>query len=304
MRSSPSRRAAPQGAVPGPQISGGQGHRQPGVPLPRNFRPIAAHRQQQSAVHPHRMVGDQPEPQIRRRPQQRLQQLCRTLQRWRGQQAPDLPRQRAVQPPWRHHQHRLAGHRVPEGIPRVAKGGEGRLPAAEAHPGRHQLPPDALSGRRPEHHRQHQIGRGGGNQQDPGVHVRVEHAVHHRHAATGQQAQSQHTTRQGAGDGEEQQRQPQQLLLPAVGRQRQQHPRRQLHRRGGKKAQSRQEHRHGIGAPQQPRQQIPAPPEGDPRQPAHGERKQIVHQRIQHEHAVHIHHGQVRRPLSVPRNIL
>ena len=169
---------------------------------------------------------------------------------------------------------------------------------ANAHPDRHQLAVHALFGRCPEHHRQHQIGRGGGGQQHLGVHVRIEHAVHHGHAASGQQAQPQHAPGHGAGDGKEQQRQPQQLLLPAVGRQRQQHARRQLHRRRREKAQPRQKHRHRVGAPQQSRQQIPPPPEGDPRQPAHGEHQQIVHQRVQHKHAVHIHHGQTAPPPS------
>ena len=151
-----------------------------------------------------------------------------------------------------------------------------------------------------KHHCQNQIGRGRGGQQHLCIHVRVEHAVHHRHAAPRHQAQGQHAPGHGTGDGEQQQRQPQQLCLSSIGRQRQQYACRQLHRRCGEKAQPRQKYRHGIGAPQQARQKVASPPEGNARQTRGAEHQQIVHQRVQHKHAVHIHHGQAIRLPSVP----
>ncbi|CAN4030609.1 TnpV protein, partial [Dysosmobacter welbionis] len=93
---------------------------------------------------------------------------------------------------------------------------------------------------------------------------------------------------------------PQQLCLSSIGRQRQQYACRQLHRRCGEKAQPRQKYRHGIGAPQQARQKVASPPEGNARQTRGAEHQQIVHQRVQHKHAVHIHHGQAIRLPSVP----
>ena len=300
MVSSPSSRAAPQGAVSRPQLCGGKGNRQSGIPLPRHLRPVAAHRQQQSARHSHRVVGDQTEPQLRRRPHHGLQQLCGTLQRSAVQQRADLSWKRAVQPPRRHHQHWRPGDRIPQGVSRVAESGKRRGPPGQTHLCPHQLAPDALSRRRTKHHCQNQIGRGRSGQQHLCIHVRVEHAVHHRHAAPRHQAQGQHAPGHGTGDGEQQQRQPQQLCLSSIGRQRQQYACRQLHRRCGEKAQPRQKYRHGIGAPQQARQKVASPPEGNARQTRGAEHQQIVHQRVQHKHAVHIHHGQAIRLPSVP----
>ena len=68
----------------------------------------------------------------------------------------------------------------------------------------------------------------------------------------------------------------------------QQHPRRQLHRRLGQKAQPRQKHRRRVSAPGQGRQCVAPPPQGKPRQPGRAEEEQIVHQSVQNKHAVYV----------------
>lgn len=229
-------------------------------------------------------------PQLRRRPAHRRQQVRRSAERLRCQHLPDFPRQHGVQSAGSRHQHRLSCRRIPQCVSAVPQGGQLCDPAADADPHRERLAADTVLCRRPEHHRQHQICRGGGDQQDFGVYVRVKDAVHHRHGAARQQSQRQHTAREAAGDREQQQRQAEQLFLPAVGQQRQQHTCRRLCRRGGQKAAPGQEHRYGIGAARQSRQQIPSPPEGHSRQPGGQQEQQIIHRRIQDKHAVHIYH--------------
>ena len=227
--------------------------------------------------------------------------MCQCLS---GEQSADLPGENTVQTSWRHHQHRRPGHGVPQRIPCVTEGGEGRLPPAQTHPGRDQFSPDALSGSRPEDHCQHQIGCGGGNQQNLRVHICVKHTVHHRHTAACQHTQCQHTPGHGAGDGKQQQCQPQQLFLSPIGHQRHENPGRQLHRRSGEKSQSRQKRRHGVSSAQQACQKIPPPPEGDPGQTPHGQYQQIVHQGVQHEHTVYVYHGQGPLPLPADGTII
>ena len=267
MVSSPSSRTAPQGAISSSQCCGRQRCRQPGIPLSSYLDPITAHRQQQPACHANRLVGNEPKPQVRRRPNQGFQQFRRPIQRTAVQQAPDFPGKDAVQSPRGYHQHWLPGYWVSQGIPRVAEGGEGRHPPGKTHPDWHQCAADTLPGRRPEHHRQHQVSRSGGDQQHFGVHVRIKNAVHHRHAAARQQSQGQHASGHGTGDGKQQQGQPQQPLLSPVGDEGKQHAHNQLYRRFGQKFQPRQKHRHRIGPAQQSRQQVPTPPERNACQP-------------------------------------
>ena len=236
------------------------------------------------------MIRQQAGPQLRGRPAHSLQQVRRSLQPLRRQQAADLPGQAAVQGARRRHQHRLAARRIPEAVATVPEGGQFRSAPANTDPHRQQPAADAVPCRRPEHHRHHQIGRGGRDQQDLGVHIRIEDAVYRRDPAARQQPQGQNASRQGAGNGEQQQNQPQELFLPAESQQRQQDARRQLGRRGGQEPAARQEHRHGIGPAGQGRQQIASPPERQPRQPGRDQKKQIIHGRVQHKHAVHVDH--------------
>ena len=117
-----------------------------------------------------------------------------------------------------------------QGVSRIVEGRHGHYLSPQAHPHRQQPSLQSPFGRRPEHHRHHGVGRRSGDEQHPGVHIRIEDAPRHRHAA-GKEPQSQHTPGQSAGEAEKQQRQPRQLLLPAKGHQGQQYPRRRLHRR-------------------------------------------------------------------------
>ena len=267
------------------------------MPLPRNFCPVAAGRQQQPARHTHRPVGHQAPPQLRRRLPQRLQQIRREPQQPRRQKMPGLGRQSAVQGPRRHHQHRRAGHRVPQGAAGVQQGCQGGGPSAHAHPYAHQLTPQAMACRRPEHHGQNQVRRPGGDQQHFGGDVGIEDASHHRHAASRQQAQPQHASGHCTGNGKQQQRQPPQPLLGAEGDDRQDHPRRQLHRQRSQKTAPRQEHRHGVGPAQGGRQGVAPPAQGHSRQPPGAKEQQIVHQGVEHKHAVHINRRHGAAPL-------
>ena len=87
-----------------------------------------------------------------------------------------------------------------------------------------------MSRRRPENHGQHQIGRRRGEHKDSAIDVRVKHAPDRRALSAGKQAQGQHTSGHSTGDRRQQERQPEKPLLTAEGHQRQQHPRRRLHR--------------------------------------------------------------------------
>ena len=155
-----------------------------------------------------------------------------------------------------------------------------------------------MAGRRPEHHRQQQIGPGGPYEQHLGVHIRVENAVHRRHGAACHQSQGHHAARQGPGKAKEQRRQPAQMLLSAKGRQGQQHPCRRLGRRGRQKAQSRQEYRRRVAPAQGRRQRIPPPPQGHPGQPGRHQTEEIVHQSVEKKYAVQIDHRHVSALLS------
>ena len=261
------------------------------MPLAINLCPVAAHRQQQSPRHPHRPVGQQTPPQLRRRPLQRLQQVRREPQQLRCQHWPYRRRQSAVQCPRRHHQHRRPGHRVPQGAAGIQQGRHLGGPALHAHPDRRQLAAQAVAGRRPEHHRHHPIGRGGGNQQHLGGDVSIEHPLDHRHGAARQQPQAQHAPGHGAGHGQQQQRQPENPRLSAEGNHREDHPYRDLHRQQTQKAPPRQKHRHGVGPAQKGPQGITPSPQRNARKAGSAKEQQVVHERVQHEHAVHIHCG-------------
>ena len=208
------------------------------------------HRQQQSPRHPHRPVWHQAAPELRRRLLQRLQQIRRKPQQVRRQEAPDLGRQGAVQGPRGCHQHRRAGHRVPQGTAGVQQSRQSGGTAIDTHPNAYQLTPQAVPGRRPEHYCQHQIRRPGGDQQHLGGDIGVKHAPDHRHGAACQQPQPQHAPSHGTGYGKQQQCQPRQPLLPAEGDHGENHPCRDLHRQQAQKAAPRQKHRHGVGPAQ------------------------------------------------------
>ena len=229
-------------------------------------------------------------PQFRRRPLQRLQQVRREPQQLRRQQLPDLAGQGAVQGLRGHHQHRRAGHRVPRGASGVQQGRQCGTAAPKIHPHPDQLAAQTVAGRRPEHHRQNQIGRGCGDQQHFCGHICVKDTPDHRHAAACQQSQSQHAPGHGAGHGEQQQRQPQQPRLGAKGDHGKKDPCRQLHREKAQKTAPRQEYRHGIGPAQDCPQSVAPPAQSHPRQAPGAKQQQIVHQGIQHKHTVHIYH--------------
>ena len=161
------------------------------------------------------MVRQQPWPQLRGCLPDWLHQVRWRPQPLRRQQVAQLLGQTAVQSTGGRHQDGLFPRRVPEGVAAVPEGGQLRDAPADTDPHRQQLTSDAVPCCRPEHHRQHQIGRAGRDQQDLGVHIRIENAVHRRDRASCQQPQGQYAACQGAGDGEQQQDQPQELFLPA-----------------------------------------------------------------------------------------
>ena len=242
------------------------------------------------------MVGRQPGAQRRGRRPEGLQQGLRGPEALRGQQPGRRRGQDPLQDAGGRHQHRPAV-RGPEAAAAVRQGPQLRRAAPDADPDRQELPPDGVGRRRPEDHRQHGVGRRPGDDQDPGTGVGVKDAVDHRDPSAGQQAQPQDTARHGAGDGEEQQQQPQQPLLAAVGDQAQEDPRRQLHRPRGQEAQPRQEHRRRVASPGQGGQEVAPPAQGQPRQPGGGEEEEVVHQRVQSEDAVDINHRHGPSPL-------
>ena len=287
MSSSLSRRSAPQRRVARAQRRGGQSRRQPRIPGPVNFRPVRSYAQQKPRGRPHRPVGRQPGPESRSRRPQGLQQLLRRPQIPPGQQPHRLRGQGPVQGAGGRHQHRPPV-RGTEAVSAVPQGRQLRRAVSDPNPHRQELPLHAVARHPPEYHGEYRVGRRPRHRQSPGVHICVQHAVHRRNAAPRQQSQPQHTARHSAGDREKQQSQPQQLLLAAVGRQRQQHPRRQLHRGLRQEAQPRQEHRRRVNAPQQPRQGAAPPPQRQARQPGGAEEEQVVHQGVQHEHAVDV----------------
>ena len=126
---------------------------------------------------------------------------------------------------------------------------EGRQPhrsAADANGHRKQFSTHTMAGCRTEYYRQYKIGRSRSNEQDFCIHIRVKNAVADRYPAARQQPQRQDTARHSAAYCKQQQEQPQQLLLPAKGHQRQQHAHRQLGWKGTQKVQSRQEYGHRI----------------------------------------------------------
>lgn len=243
-------------------------------------------------------------PQLRRRLLQGLQQIRRESQQLRRQQPRRLGRQDAVQAPRGHHQHRRAGHRVPQSAAGVQQRRQDGGPAPHAHPCVRQLASQAVAGGGPEHHRQHQIGRRRCDQQHFGGDIRIKYAPDHRHAAACQETQPQHASGHGAGHGEQQQGQPEEPFLAAEGNHRQHHPRRGLHRQQAQKAAPGQKHRHGVSPAQRRRQNVPPPAQPDARQAPGAKQQQVVHQSVEYKHAVHIHRGHGPAPFPVTQTII
>ena len=250
------------------------------------------------------MVRQKIGPQMGRRRLKRDQKIRRRRQTLRRQQSPGLPGQQAVQGTGGGYQHRPSLRGLPKAGSSVQQRRQLHHPARRRDPDGNQLSPDTVSRRRPENHRQHQIGRPGGEYQNPAVDVRIKHASHRRDLASGQQPQRQYAPRHGAGDRQQQQRQPEKPLLATKGDDRQQHSRRRLYRACGEKAHSRQKRRCGVGPAGQGRQQIPPSPEGDTRQPSGGEQQQVIHQGVEDKHAVDVNHRHGAPPLLCPMAIL
>ena len=161
-----------------------------------------------------------------------------------------------------------------------------------------------MAGSRPEHHRQNQVGRSHGHQQHSGVHIRVKNTVAHRDPAARQQPQRQHAARHGAGYGEQQQHQAQQLFLPAESDQCQQDSHCQFGRKGAQKAHSRQKDRHGVNSAQGGGQQIPSPLQRDARQPCGHQKQNVIHGSVQEEHTVRVYHRHPAPPFRSTGSII
>ena len=194
-----------------------------------NVRPVALHGEQQA---PARRCPHRQKLRAKRRfqpPQQRQRLCCREpLQlSWKLGKAAPL-----------HRQNRGAGA-VPQAAAGIPQRREGRGLSQKHHRDRQPFTPEAVGRCRPEQHRQHKVHPRRRHQQRSAVHIRIEHTPGIGDVLSCQQSQRQNASRQRAGDGEGQQCQPPEMPLPAEGRQRQQHPRRRLHRRGGQKRASR-----------------------------------------------------------------
>ena len=158
-----------------------------------------------------------------------------------------------------------------------------------------------MAGSRPEYDGHQQIHRGGRCQQHFPVHIRIKNAVGPGQRAAGQETQPQDTPRQPAGQGKQQQRQPQQILFSSKSHQCHQDARRQLGGPGGQKAASRKEHRHGIGAAQDGRQRIPPSPQRHARQPGRDQTEEIIHHAVEQKYGIHIDHGHGSTSFVSPR---
>ncbi len=265
-----------------------------------HLQPVAAQGQQQPAA-PHRPVGEQQRPLSQ--PSQFRQLPCGILQGLRREIPPE--RRRKELPGGRRRQH---GHRLPRGIPQavaaVVEGCEGYFPACPADPQPQVLPRHPLPGRRPEDHAQHQVGCQGGDKQHPEIHPGIEDAPLHRHPA-GEEPQGQHAARHAAGEGEEQQRPPEEAPLPAEGQPRQQKARRQLPRPGCQPPKPRQEDRRRVSPAEGSRQQAAPPPGGNAGEQLRSPEQEVVHQGVQQEHAVKVHHRHAPAPpLKLPETII
>ena len=233
--------------------------------------------------------------QLRRQAGKGLQQLCRRLAG--REQPPGLQGQAGIQTPPGRHQHGTAGSRVPQRVSRVQQGRQFHDFSPDADPNRHQLPPHPAAGGGPEHHLQHDVGGSGGNDQYLYIHIGIKDAAHHRHGTAGDQPQCQHAPGHGAGNRQQQKRQPQQFLLPAEGDEGHHHAESQLHRRLGQEGAPRQKHRHGVSAANKSCQEIPQPFQRHPCKTGCGEQQQIIHQCVERKHAVHINDGHGAPPL-------
>ena len=76
--------------------------------------------------------------------------------------------------------------------------------ASNADSHRKQVTTHTVTGSRAEYHRQDEIGRGCGNQQDLRVHIRVKNTVADRDTTTCQQSKGQYAARHGTGHGKQQ----------------------------------------------------------------------------------------------------
>ena len=198
----------------------------------------------------------------------------------------------------RQHRDGSPGH-VPQLVAAVVEGGEAHLPPGPVDAQPDGPPLHAPPGRRPEHHAQKKVSRPGGDEQHPQVHLGVEYPPLHRHPA-GEKAQGQHTARHAAGEGEQQQRPPQEAPLPAKGDGRHEKPRRQLPRQACQAPQPRQEHRRGVAPAEKRRRQAAPAPGRQAGEQLRPPQQQVIHQRVEEKHAVQVHHRHPAPPFSLP----
>lgn len=226
---------------------------------------------------------------LRCRTAQLLQNICRVLQCFPGQELADLLGKRPVQSARCRYQHGLAGDRIAQGAACVQQHRQPDRLVSQTDGRGQQFLAYPVPGRCAEDPGQYGVGGGGAQKQGPGVGVRIKDAVDHRYAA-GQQPQTQHAARHGTGDRKQQHGQPQQMRLPAEYCHGQQNTCGYFYRAGAQKPKTRQKDRHRIGTAQESTQQASATPQGDACKTRRAEQHQIIHDAVEHEHAVHIHH--------------
>lgn len=264
------------------------------MPVSAHFRPRQFHRHQQSPA-AHRAVRREPGMQLRSRPEQGLQKLCRASQAIRCAQLCSRRRQDPYGGSRVQYQHGPPVSRIPQTVAAVPQRSERHAPPCGMQTHRHQRSCHPGMGRGPKDHRHQKIGGSRRAQQDSGVYIRVKDPIHHRYAPR-HQSQRQHTSGHTAGKQGKQQRQPQQPRLPPIGGQGQQHSRRSLHRCRRQKGEPRKKYSGCIQPAQKRCRQIPSPPQRDARKPRRGEQQEIVHRSVEQEHAVQIHHRHALTP--------
>lgn len=263
-----------------------------------NLHPVCPDCQQQPRGGAHRAVRNQPGAQFRSRLAQRLQQVRREPKQLRCQQPPDTLRQNSIQTPRRRHQYRLSAIGITEPVPAVPKSCQLCGTTTYANSYGQPLPPDAMAGSRPEYDGYQQICRGRRCQQNFSVHIRIKYTVGPGQSASGQQAQPQNAPSQSTGQGKQQQRQPQQVLLSSKSHQGHQDARRQLGWPASQKTASGQKYRHSIDTAQDGRQRIPPSPQRHARQPGGDQTEEIIHHAIEQKYGIHIDYRHTSPPLS------
>lgn len=187
-----------------------------------------------------------------------------------------------------HDQNLRAAH-VPQGVSRVAQGGEAHLPPADLHPHGNARAPHALRGGGAEREREESVGDGGAQKERFRVDLREEEGRRGGERVSCEEGEEQHAPRKAAGEQKEEQDQTQTARLALKGERTEEGAEEELSRRGGEEGTPREAACRGVKSAEESAEGVPSAPQRKPREARRCEKEQIIRRGVEEENAVEIH---------------